>query len=156
MLVKTNMRPVRVRIILFALAVTFIVAADVAFVGDQLPPRFYFLGDGQTSPSSWAHSIRAGNSFGRFENVLFSLASDTRHNDQHYAFRTARSPFSDIGYVISKRFLAVTRDAQANARKKYEREYLASITEGGKNTINVPSRLKEWDYAVDPFHLETI
>jgi hypothetical protein len=143
-------------VFLFTLAVIFIVAADVAFFEDQSSCGFDFHWDTQLPTNSRAHWIRAGNGLSGLENVLFSHASNTRQNEPYYAFKTARSPFSDIGGTISKNLLTITRDAQANTRKNYEREYLASITEGGKNTINVPSRLKEWDYAVDPFHLETI
>jgi preprotein translocase subunit SecF len=154
-LVKTDVRFLRVRIVLFALAVIFAVAADVAFVEDQLSSGLDLRRGAHAQANSRVHWIRDGNTRG-FENVLFSHASNTRQNVPHYASRMVRSPFFDTDGTISKRFLAVTRDAQANARKKYEQEYLTSITEGGKNTINVPSRLKEWDYAVDPFHLETI
>jgi hypothetical protein len=154
--VKMNMKLLNHSFLLVALAVIFIATADVAFIEDQLPCGFGFCPNAQTAPNSRIHWIRTGNEFSGLENVLFTHAPGTTQNESHCAFKTARSIFSGADGTISKCLLTMTRDAQDNIRKKYEREYLASITEGGKNTISVPSRLKEWNYAVDPFHLETI
>ncbi|MDR1137951.1 MAG: hypothetical protein LBK91_06470 [Synergistaceae bacterium] len=146
----------KVRIVFAALAIMFVMTADVDFVKDQLPFEFDFSGEAQTPLGSRVHWIKLSDAFSSLGNVLFSHASNTRHNEPYYTCKTARSPFSDIGGIISKKLLTVVRDAQANAYRKYKQEYLVSITEGGKNTNNIPSHLKEWDYAVDPFHRETI
>ncbi|MDR1481122.1 MAG: hypothetical protein LBI74_00680 [Synergistaceae bacterium] len=139
----------KIRIIFAALAIMFVMTADVGFVKDQPLFEFDLHGEAEAPLSSRVHWIKLADAFDGLGNVLFSNASNTMRNESNYACRTARSPFSDIGGIISKKLLTVVRDAQANAYKKYNQEYLVSITEGGKDTINVPSHLKEWDDAID-------
>jgi hypothetical protein len=99
--------------------------------------------------------ISAHEAFRNMKDILHP-SSKTEDGSIYCFSRNVSCPFSTVEKKISKENLIAIRKTQAIAHKKYEKEFLISITEGGKNAKNVPSIVREWRDAVEPFFRETI
>ncbi|MDR1966493.1 MAG: hypothetical protein LBQ36_07265 [Synergistaceae bacterium] len=144
------------KLLIFALiAGICIIAVQASFVGaHMLPCRVGASENAAGSVSPKGDAIDDNEAFRNMKDILHP-SSKAEDSAIYYMSKNALCPFSDIDRKISKKTLIAARNAQAIARKKYEKEFLISITEGGKNVKNIPSIIEEWRDAVVPFYSET-
>ncbi|MDR1472078.1 MAG: hypothetical protein LBS75_06100 [Synergistaceae bacterium] len=73
-----------------------------------------------------------------------------------YAVKHAACLFSRTGFRLLREAPGASRDASVLALKVYTAGYRVSVSEGGKNVKNVPSRVKNWQHAIDPVYLDIV
>jgi hypothetical protein len=83
------------------------------------------------------------------------IVSDSSAIDGVLFFHVKRAVclLSQVASKLSRNTSAVFGSASVRV-KVYIARYLVSVSEGGKNVKNIPSNIKNWQYAVDPAHLE--
>ncbi|MDR3355532.1 MAG: hypothetical protein LBO21_10865 [Synergistaceae bacterium] len=72
------------------------------------------------------------------------------------AAKSAACLLSRTGFKLLRETPGESGDVPAFALKVYVARYLVSVSAGGKNVKNIPSNVKNWQYAIDPIHLEIV
>jgi hypothetical protein len=123
-------------------------------VGDALSP------DGENSLHGALPSDGTGLFIGSDDvlsnrDIIFSDSSII-DDELFFCIESTECLSSQIGSKLPHETSAVFRNAPVYALKAYTTQYIVSVSEGGKNVKNIPSNIKNWQYAVDPVHLEEI